>query len=89
MDGRAEITIGFGSSLAHPFSSNLADAVVAKIMTRAKFVLGRHDRRSDPPAEIVRGVRHALDRLLFSSASFSPSTGSDTRDAIEPPFILP
>jgi hypothetical protein len=40
VDGRAEITIGFGSSVAQPFSSALADAVVAKIMTRAKSVLG-------------------------------------------------
>jgi len=40
VDGRAEITIGFGSSVAQPFSSSLADAVVAKIMTRAKSVLG-------------------------------------------------
>jgi hypothetical protein len=40
VDGRTEITIGFGSSLAQPFSSTLADAVVARIMTRAKSVLG-------------------------------------------------
>lgn len=40
VDGRAEITIGIGSSAAQPFSSNLADAVVAKIMTGAKSALG-------------------------------------------------
>jgi hypothetical protein len=40
VDGRAEITIEFGSSLAQPFSSTLADGVVAKIMTRATSVLG-------------------------------------------------
>jgi hypothetical protein len=40
VDGRAEITIGFSSSAAQPFSSTLADAVVAKIMSRAKSVLG-------------------------------------------------
>jgi hypothetical protein len=40
VDGRAEITIGFSSSVAQPFSSTLADAVVAKIMSRAKAVLG-------------------------------------------------
>jgi hypothetical protein len=39
VDGRAEITIGFSSSVAQPFSSSLAVAVVAKIMTRAKSVL--------------------------------------------------
>jgi len=39
VDGRVEITIGFSSSAAQPFSSTLADAVVAKIMTRAKSVL--------------------------------------------------
>jgi hypothetical protein len=39
VDGRAEITIGFDSSVAQPFSSTLADAVVAKIMTRAKSIL--------------------------------------------------
>jgi hypothetical protein len=40
VDGRAEITISFASSVAQPFSTGLADAVVAKIMTRAESVLG-------------------------------------------------
>jgi len=40
VDGRAEITIGFVSSAAQPFSSTLADAVVAKIIDPGKSVLG-------------------------------------------------
>jgi hypothetical protein len=40
VDGRAEITISLSSSAAHPFSSSLAVAVVAKVMTRAKSALG-------------------------------------------------
>jgi hypothetical protein len=40
VDGRAEIAIIFGSSAAHPLSASLVDAVVAKIMIRAKSVLG-------------------------------------------------
>lgn len=38
--GRAEIAVAFSSSAAQPFSSVFADAVVAKIMTRAESLLG-------------------------------------------------